>query len=76
LRKRTLVAHSKGGGFEVDGSGALRGNWGWDRRRWRVDGLRKRTEVARSKAGVKAAAYSRVGDEAAVSFGTGDGGVL
>jgi hypothetical protein len=38
--------------------------------------LRKRMEVARSKAGVKAAAYSRVGDEAAVSFGTGDGGVL
>jgi hypothetical protein len=56
-------------GVEVDGGGGgtLRERWG---RRWQrdsVNGLRKRTAVAHSEAGVEAAPHSEAGVEAATS---------
>jgi hypothetical protein len=82
LRKRTSVAHSKGGGVEVDGGGALRGRQGrgqqWrhdsDQER-RTDSLRKRTVTERSEVEVEVAACSKTRDEAVAcsKAGTEDG---
>jgi hypothetical protein len=51
--RSTAAARSEGGGVEVDNGGATM-----------TKSLRKRTAVARSEAGVEAAACSTVGDEA------------
>jgi hypothetical protein len=55
-----VVAHSKGGGVEVDNGSATM-----------TKSLRKRMVAARSEAGVEVAACSRAGDEATVCSGAG-----
>jgi hypothetical protein len=57
------VVRSEGSGVEVDGGGTLRGRQGQGRWQWRTNGLRKKMAVARSEAGVEAAACSRAGIE-------------
>jgi hypothetical protein len=56
------MTHSEGGKVEVDGSGQWRDS---------VYGLRKRTTMACSKAGVEVMACSEAGDEAVVCSGPG-----
>jgi hypothetical protein len=72
------MAHSEGGGVEVDGGDALRGRRGRGRRQWSnndqewgTDDLRKRMMVVCSEAGVDVEACSGARDEVAACSGVG-----
>jgi hypothetical protein len=65
-RKRLAMAHSEGGGVEVDDLRRRRMMVHSEGGGVEVDGLRKRMAMAHSEAVVEAAACSEAGDEAAV----------